>query len=336
MNYENFNFQYSKSDIGKKEVEEVIHGGDQRRIHGDREEKILFNLGPPGAGKTHLVIQLAVQGKAFVLLYNCNQNAKRLSKIIEDIRAQVAPAPKIITEDYRYNIFSPRPFRKDLYLAPFGIVRGVTNKSRVVSDYDRLACSIQLAISNFALANALTLLKLVQSDSINPVQFLRFLEYADQEDVYNIFDTIQAKVKTISESQNLKNKVIEEINKRVALPVVEAWDELWDREFMVARDAADRIARQSINKTIFCGEDMLFDIAGVDYFSNVLKFWSEDKVYKNLSEDLNLSGVREDIMDTVTYVLQGRPQLTTIFKNQVYHVRKTLPDIQDINDIFFR
>jgi len=50
----------------------------------------------------------------------------------------------------------------------------------------------------------------------------------------------------------------------------------------------------------------------------VLEPWGQTAVLSNLEEDLKLDGVSPTLLDTISYVLQGRARLTTTFKDHLY------------------
>ena len=118
--YEQFNFLYSSSNIGKEAVDQLV------KLFMNYSIKIIINLGLSGDGKTHLVTQLAVQGKALVLFYDCSQNSKLIGTIIKN-----------------YWEGKPREWR---------------------SNYEDFSSFLELTLFNFTIANAFTLLQLVKLD----------------------------------------------------------------------------------------------------------------------------------------------------------------------------
>ncbi len=320
--YERFNFLYSDSRKGEKALEHLLN-----LLEGDKTS-IVINLGLSGAGKTYLLTQLALRRQRYVLFYDCGTNARVIGEIIEDY-------------------WRSKPKDKLVYYEEFG------------SD-------LKLVIANFGLANAYVLLRLIESDKIQPAQFLRYLENGGEGDVKKIFDILREEVKTIERAIELKSVVVAAIVRLTGIPVVEAWDEAglltqwaagkvpfsnhhenpkteFDPAVYALKNAgsaftvACRVARDSrLNKTIFCGTALrLLNVEGdiskdllkrvkktTEGSSRVLWPWDERDVIENIEEDLEVSRLKSDTLDTVGYALQGRPRLTTLFKNQLYHVTK--------------
>jgi hypothetical protein len=321
--YERFNFLYSDSRKGEKALEHLLN-----LLEGDKTS-IVINLGLSGAGKTYLLTQLALRRQRYVLFYDCGTNARVIGRIIDDY-------------------WESRSKPTDLW------------------DYEVFSRYLKRMMSNFTLANAYALLRLIESDKIQPAQFLRYLENGGEGDVKKIFDVLREEVKTTERAIELKNVVVDEIGRLTGIPVVEAWDEAglltqwaaskipfsnhhenpkteFDPALHALKDAgsaftvACRVARDSTNKTIFCGTALrLLNVEG-DISKDLLKRvkktteggssrvlwpWDERDVIENIKEDLEVSRLKSDTLDTVGYALQGRPRLTTLFKNQLYHVTK--------------
>ena len=101
-----------------------------------------------------------------------------------------------------------------------------------------------------------------------------------------------------------------------------------------ALTVACRLANESpANTTIFCGTALrlavmeahipkslknLVKISTDNYFKsyNVLKMWDKETVLQSLEEDLNLKELKMN-NDIVSYLLQGRPRLTSLFKTSL-------------------
>ncbi|KAL6050467.1 hypothetical protein QOT17_019778 [Balamuthia mandrillaris] len=318
--YENFNFLYADSGIGKVALQNLL------ALLNNISTKIVINLGLSGAGKTHLLVQLAQRGECWVLFYDCGSNAREIGNIIED--------DKIVT------------------------------KFDTLMAYEQFAGRTKLAMLNFQLAQAYTLLRLLRDGALKePGQFLRYLENGGQADVRQAFVVLRRIVEDLSTSQHLKNLVLTEIKQLGKKPVVEAWDEAglltqWGAGLVPfsnhpnnprtrydptsgslidagsAFTLACRLARESDAKTIFCGTALRLSNVEADVSKDLLKRvktttdpevprvlepWSADVVLKNLREDLRLDDVPPTTLDTIAYVLQGRPRLTTVFKGQLYH-----------------
>jgi hypothetical protein len=329
-NFEHFNFLYSQTDIGKSAVEKLA-----KHVTLNPDKKIILNVGLSGAGKTFLIIQLAVQNKAFVLFYDCSRNA---SKLGTDIKLGVKALD-----------------------------------ARKIEDYENFATDLEIMMMNFTLANAFAMLQMLKRYQISPCQFLRYLENGGQNEISKIHKALCRVMTDITYAAELKTTILEEIRKLTPLPIVEAWDEAglltqWAANRIPFSNApgnpkttfdgltlqhagsaftvACRIARlNNFSPTIFCGTALRLtkienDVSGdlknrtvylqhVVYNMKKKKFltpWSQDLVRASLQEDSNFS-IPSSIDDTITYCLQGRPRLSATFKNKLYEIKQEFPKL---------
>ncbi len=327
-NLEYFDFLYSRTNIGKAAVDKLAE-----LIRATIETRLIINVGLSGSGKTFLEYQLAVQNKAYVLLYDCSTNA---SVIGDAVRS---------------------------YLANVSLNR------RTESDYYDFSAHIRLKMENYTIANALTLLYLIKQDKITPAQFLRYLENGGGAHIAAVYEAICKVVKTLDTSAKLRKHIFGKLYSATPLPFVEAWDEAglltqwgsgcvpWESQKSKFNHQTHklntagstftimcRIAKLSeSHKTIASGtalrlidveKDMSKDFKDrvlylMEEAENYLLPWIPDKVCQNLAEDIAVNKIQETVLNAISYITQGRARVPQVFKNLLFKIKSTHPTLDD-------
>jgi len=341
--HERFNFLYTDSKVGKAARQNLL-----ALLEADNT-MIVINLGLSGAGKTHMITQLAQRGERWVLLYECGSSNARLIGLAIETRRRNNPRGSLV-------------------------------------DYENFASELKLVMLHFQLATAFALLQLLKHGELKePGQFLRYLENGGQEDIERTFTVLRQDLADLETAWRMKKIVFREISKLVKLPIIEVWDEAgvltqWAAGMVPFSNHPDnpktafnpatrslenagsaftvacRIARDTSDaRTIFCGAALRLSNVGADISKDLLKPvkttsdpsvprvlepWDENAVQANLEEDLELDGVPKDVLETISYTLQGRARLSSTFKARLFDAAaaegKTNPSPDDIKRLLLR
>lgn len=312
-------FRYSHTKVGS-DISQVAEWLTRRNL-------VMVALALPGAGKSHLLYQLAVQNEAYVV----RQHAEVLTYAMQWLCAE-CPA--------------------------FG---------RTKHELQVLTSTLRDTILKFCLAHTVTLLQLLRSTSsakncemISPSEFLRFLEDGGYDYVNTVFKDLNSSL-AFGTAWWLQKTVVKEIKMLTKMPLVEGWeetDELLRRTpeilpFTVAGDVP--LWNIGSNGSVFTGTSLhlgsikdpissFMKPLRINFncsskflrdFPSVISHWQPEMVEKSLREDMNIPPtLSSSMMEKTKQLLQGRAGFTASFKSAVFTVMKENPQMRDLNDIF--
>jgi hypothetical protein len=305
--------------------------------------KIVINLGLSGSGKMHLLTQLVQQGERWVLLYDCGSNAREIGQIIRDYW-RTKPKDKL---GY-YHEFSAdlelmmlnfqlahaftllRLLQGGRLEEPGQFLRYVENggQADIGRTFEVLLSEMQSIprsqkLKNLALGEICQLTKVPVVEAWDEagllIQWGGYTKHFLKRD--DIKTTTGAGMVPFSNHPD---------NPRTEFDAVSGTLQKAGSAFTVAC----RVARESDAKTIFCGTALRLSKVEADISKDLLKRvkmttdrnarvlnpWSADNVMTSLQEDLQLIGIPPTTLDTIAYVLQGRPRLVSTFKSKLYHM----------------
>ena len=326
-----FDFRYANSKIGKDAA--------QKLVDMFRQSTMIVNLDLSGIGKSHVLTQLAVQKKAYVLYYDCG----KLRSLEDKIEGLIIQEPL-----------------------------------NSIEDYEQLAMKLERLLYSHTLAHTLALLHQIKTHQVEPVHFLRYLETTACTTLPFVTERL-LKILNMTSMKDLKQQAIDEIRSLTNLNVVEAWDEAatlteWAENMIPfsksvrnkvseidpsgkkhlinggsAFTVACRIAADDASFTIFSGTalrllDVETNVCGslklgrVKFTtdSKMLRPWNSIQVSASLKEDFKINQkISPDTLANIEYNLQGRARLTSKFKMALYKLLRAEPKM-DLDVAFNR
>lgn len=332
-------FLHSSSSIGGAAFDRLVE------FLRPTNTKILINLGLSGAGKSHMLYCLAVDKKYYVLLYDCYNNPGKLEDIIEDYW--------MATKRHTSKLHAVTVFADwlELLITNFTLANAFT-LLHLIKTYNIQPDGFLHYLENGGKEDIKEVFDVIRAE-VHTVEAANELKAFVVEEIANLTRT--PVIEAWNEATVLAGWADGEIpfntapNNPIVLDRATGSLKNGGNAFTVACRVAHKSEK---TKTIFCGralrllnlEDHITNdrLKRVTISTGILHPWGVEEVEQSLREDLNLEVehdgqkkllIEPKTLDTIIYILQGRPSLVTVFKHKLYDIKADPPDDVDPNDI---